>query len=148
MVKKIHLFSKIFQKRYIELQILEVFLIGAPIKIIYFFPSVSYKGRFLQAPLYLFYLCNHIVDTLALFVRLHLSTEKTCPNLKRPTLVHIRHLKCTNYRKRTLNSHFLPDLSRLHYILKNQKSYSELFGNFVPIARDLIFARLTLTIKF
>ena len=40
------LFSKIFQKRYIELPILEVFLMGAPNKITYY-PSVSYKGRFL-----------------------------------------------------------------------------------------------------
>ena len=35
MEKKTHLFWKIFQKRYIELPILEVLLIGAPIKIAY-----------------------------------------------------------------------------------------------------------------
>ena len=39
--------SKIFQMKYIELPILEVFLIGAPNQNHLFFPNVSYKGRFL-----------------------------------------------------------------------------------------------------
>ena len=44
-MKKMHFFSKIFQKKYIELPILEVVLIGGPIKITYFFQVVliAYK---------------------------------------------------------------------------------------------------------
>ena len=49
MVKRIHLFSKIFQKRYIELPILGLLLIGAPIKITYssqvlLIRDVAYRG--------------------------------------------------------------------------------------------------------
>ena len=46
-------FSKIFQKRYIELPILEVVIIGAPIKITYFFQVVLIKGG---APVFYFFL--------------------------------------------------------------------------------------------
>ena len=44
MAKKTSFFPTIFQKRYIELPILEVVLIGAPIKITYFFQVVLIRG--------------------------------------------------------------------------------------------------------
>ena len=52
MLKKIHLFRKIFQKRYIELPILELLLIGGPHQNHLFFQSVAYKGRCLYPPVY------------------------------------------------------------------------------------------------
>ena len=63
--------SKIFQKRYIELPILELFLIGAPIKITYFSQVFLIRGVSYRPPCIWF-----------IFLKFRNGLEKTCSNYK------------------------------------------------------------------